>query len=83
MAKNFLEVNNSPEAIFLRSLFKSVFERNIKVRKKTVSKNRLIKMSSSLTYAAHLFLVSFAPNRLLKWLNQPKNTMANCAKHKN
>ena len=52
MSKKYLLENTSAEAIFLYSLFKTLFERNISPSKKPVSKNRLIKMSSSLTYAA-------------------------------
>ncbi|HOD92838.1 MAG TPA: helicase-related protein [Clostridia bacterium] len=52
MNKKYIENNNSPEAIFLYSLFKSVFEKNNRPSKKQISKNKLIKISSTLTYAS-------------------------------
>ena len=66
MTKKYIEQNNSPEAVFLYSLLRTVFERNPRQSKKPISKNRLIKMSSALNYASKQKLTAMNAEMYLK-----------------
>lgn len=80
MSKKYLEWNNSPEAIYLYSLLKTVFERILPRKRKTPSKKQLIKMSSDLSYSSKQRLTK---NNAEMYLKRNRNILNTALPHRN